>query len=154
MSYFPDTSEYATMIFIPKGLSSQHKVENNRPISLLDTQGKILDKILSIRLTHFQENNILINTRKHGGFRRNHGTNTALATFYGTIANIINNELKVDIVLADVSKAFDKVWQYLIKVQTSKHSNTCMLHENSVKLFRQQGCINQDWTPCWIPLLD
>ena len=114
---------------------------------------KIFYKILTISLTHFLENSSLINTRQHG-FRRNCGTNTALATFYGTIANSINNELKVDIVLADVSKAFDKVWQYLIKVQTSKHSNTCMLHENSVKLFRQQGCINQDWIPCWIPLLD
>ena len=114
MGYFPDTFKHATMIFIPKGLSSQHKVENYRPISLLDTQGKIFDKILNIRLSHFLECNDLINKRQHG-FRRNRGTNTALSTFYETIANSINNNLKVDIVLRDVSKAFDKVWHTGLK---------------------------------------
>lgn len=114
MGYFPDTFKHATMIFIPKGKSSQHQVANYRPISLLETYGKIFDKILNIRLTHFLENNSLVNTRQHG-FRRNRGTNTALANFYETIANSINNKLKVDIVLRDVSKAFDKVWHTGLK---------------------------------------
>ena len=64
----------------------------------MDTHGKIFDKILNIRPTHLFANNSLVNTRQHG-FRKNCDTNTAQATFYETIAQSINNKLKVDIFL-------------------------------------------------------
>ena len=50
MGYFPDSYKHAVMIFIPKGETSQHKVENYRPISLLDVPGNLLDKIIYKRL--------------------------------------------------------------------------------------------------------
>ena len=52
--YFPDIYKKATMIFIPK--TGSPDVKDKRPISLLNIDGKILDRILNRRLTHFMDN--------------------------------------------------------------------------------------------------
>ena len=107
--YFPDTYKKALMIFIPKGTASQYQIQNYRPISLLDIQSKLLDKILTNRLkTHLDRHNIH-NSRQHG-FRAFRGTDTALGIFYEQICNHFSNRETIDVVLRDVSKAFDKVW--------------------------------------------
>ena len=41
---------------------------------------------------------------------KNIGTDTATAILSETIATTLGNEFKVNIVLRDISKAFDKVW--------------------------------------------
>ena len=110
MGYFPKKYKHAIMIFIPKGSSSQCKVQNFRPISLLDVQAKLLDKILNSRLTQYLETNRHTNNKQHG-FRSNRGTHTALALFHETLVNYKHvPHSKTDVVLRDVSKAFDKVW--------------------------------------------
>ena len=114
IGYFPNKLKLAIMIFIPKGSSSQHQVQNYRPISLLDSHGKILDNILNKRLTHFLEQNNKNNPRQHG-FRAHRGTHTALATFYESLSNNVQNDTVTDIVLRDVAKAFDKVWHNGLK---------------------------------------
>ena len=109
LGHFPTPFKKSHTIFIPKPSLSQHKVENYRPITLLDTHGKILDKLLNERLKHqliFTQN---MNPRQHG-FTSWKGTNTALATIYETIANKHANKEKVKLVCRDISKAFDKVW--------------------------------------------
>lgn len=112
--YFPDSLKQAIMIFIPKSNTSQHDIRNYRPISLLDVQGKLLDKILNARLyNHIQQNNIL-NIRQHG-FRKNRGTHTALAVLQEKLSTDLRNKHTIDIVLRDVSKAFDKVWHTGLK---------------------------------------
>ena len=112
--YFPDTLKHAHMIFIPKGNTSQYNIKNYRPISLLDIQGKLFDKILNTRLTHHLDRHNIHNDRQHG-FRKNRGTHTALATFYETLTNIKQHQYTADIILRDVSKAFDKVWHTGLK---------------------------------------
>ena len=112
--YFPDSLKHARMIFLPKGNSSQYNIKNYRPISLLDIQGKLFDKILNTRFTHHIEQHNFTNTRQHG-FRKHRGTHTALATFYETIANHKHHRRHADVVLRDVSKAFDKVWHTGLK---------------------------------------
>lgn len=123
--YFPNPFKHAIMIFIPKGTTSQHDIKNYRPISLLEVHGKILDKILNNRLIDHLERTGTNNTRQHG-FRRNRGTHTALADFCETIAHDIRNKHTIDIILRDVSKAFDKVWHTGLKYKiTSLQLNTC-----------------------------
>jgi hypothetical protein len=107
--YFPDSLKHATMIFLPKPNTSQKQVQNYRPISLLDIHGKILDKILNNRLTNYLTIHDHFNIRQHG-FRRDRGTHTALATLHETLSIATAQKHTIDIVLRDVSKAFDKVW--------------------------------------------
>jgi hypothetical protein len=107
--YFPDSLKHAIMIFLPKHSTSQKLVQNYRPISLLDIHGKILDKILNNRLTNYLTIHDHYNVRQHG-FRQNRGTHTALATLHETLSIHLAQKHTIDIVLRDVSKAFDKVW--------------------------------------------
>ena len=58
------------MTLIPKPDTSGTKLKDKLPISLLDTDGKILDKILNRRLITCLEEHDLQNDRLHG-FRRN-----------------------------------------------------------------------------------
>ena len=125
--YFPDSLKHATMIFIPKTQTSQHNVINYRPISLLDIQGKLFDKILNTRLTQHLNTHNIHNTRQHG-FRKNRGTHTALATLTEFLAGSMRREdrLCVDVVLRDVAKAFDKVWHTGLKYKiTTLHLHPC-----------------------------
>ena len=117
--YFPDSLKTAKIIFIPKGNTSQYDVKNYRPISLLDVHGKLFDKILNTRLTNFLDRHNLTNTRQHG-FRRNRGTHTALALFYETLSNNRYNNRTTDVILRDVTKAFDKVWHTGLKYKILK----------------------------------
>ena len=114
IGYFPDQFKQAIMIFLPKGKSSIHQVTNYRPISLLEIPGKILDKILNRRLQDQLTIKSKINKRQHG-FRSHRGTHTALARLHETISRDTKTGHKIDIVLRDVSKAFDKVWHNGLK---------------------------------------
>ena len=112
--YFPDSLKIATLIFIPKGSKSQQDIKNYRPISLLEIHGKILDRTLQRRLYNHLEEHNLINPKQHG-FRQFRGTATALAILHEKIAIHSALKQKIDIVLRDVSKAFDKVWHTGLK---------------------------------------
>ena len=107
--YFPRSMKHALMIFLPKGTSSQYEVKNYRPISLLNVEGKVFDRILNVRFSNYIEANRFTNPRQHG-FRKGRGTHTALALLYESIANHMAHKRTTDVVLRDVQKAFDKVW--------------------------------------------
>ena len=98
------------MIFIPKEHSLQHKITGYRPISLLEVPGKILEKAINKRFEDHLTRHNLRNPRQHG-FRFERGTHTALATIHERIAITRDGDKRIaDVVLRDVSKAFDKVW--------------------------------------------
>ena len=141
LGYFPNTWKTAIMIFIPKPGTSQHQVENYRPISLLDAEGKIFDRLINRRFNFFTQLNNHLNPRQHG-FRQNRGTDTAIATLYEKISNNIALSYKTDIVLRDVSKAFDKIWHNGLRyklLQTNIH--TCLLKTISNFLDNRQAKI-------------
>ena len=83
--YFPDKYKEAIMIMIPKTGTGGTLVKDKRPISLLNVDGKIYDKLLNRRLTTYLEDNDLQNIRQHG-FRRNRGTQTATMTLHVNIS--------------------------------------------------------------------
>ena len=114
LGYFPKPFKKAIMILIPKTNINLHQTKNYRPISLLDIQGKILDKILNNRLNSKLQQQGKINIRQHG-FRANRGTHTAIATLNETIARDIRLGNNIDLVFRDVAKAFDKVWHNGLK---------------------------------------
>ena len=110
LGYIPKAWKHAIIIFIPKGTQSQYKVESHRPISLLETPGKVFDRFLNETLNTQLDLHNLQHPDQHG-FRKHRGTHTALATFHETISNhAIRPQKMLTVTLRDVSKAFDKVW--------------------------------------------
>ena len=107
------------MTLIPKAGTSGTAVKDKRPISLLNVDGKLLDKILNNRLYTFLEENDLQNERQHG-FRRNSGTQTAILTLHETISKHLSLLHKVDIACRDVTKAFDKIWYNGLKYKITE----------------------------------
>ncbi|KAF2343613.1 Reverse transcriptase domain [Trinorchestia longiramus] len=112
--YFPIKLKHAIMIFLPKPSTSQHEIKNYRPISLLDIHGKLLDKILTYRLTDHLTIHNIYNKRQHG-FRHGRGTHSALATLHETLHIHLNQQHTIDVIQRDVLKAFDKVWHTGLK---------------------------------------
>ena len=115
--YFPDYYKDATMVLIPKGQGTT--IKDRRPISLLNLDGKILDRILNDRLTAHLRHNNLTNDRQHG-FTHGRGTQTAIMTFHETISKDLGQKHKIDVVCRDVSKAFDRIWHTGLKYKLTE----------------------------------
>ena len=82
---------------------------NYRPISLLSSSSKILEKIVYKRLYEYLiDNNLLI--EQNSGFKRKDSTVNQLLKFVHQIYQDINSGKDTCLVFLDVSKAFDKVW--------------------------------------------
>ena len=80
--------------------------DNYRPIALLPTISKILEKIVHKQLITYLINSKLLFNSQHG-FRQNHSTGTATIEFNDNILkHLDNNETPVSIFL-DLTKAFD-----------------------------------------------
>ncbi len=94
---------------IPIYKSKEKSLMNNyRPISLLPSMSKILEKIIHHRLYKFcQAKGILYN--KQYGFRPNHSTIHAITDFVANIMRAIENNQFTVSVLLDLSKAFDTI---------------------------------------------
>lgn len=109
LRYFPVAWKEAKIILIPKAGKNLRLPENHRPISLLNTLGKLLERlILNGLLSHIKENNVYL--PEQFGFRAEHATTHQLLR----VANKINHGFNINnatgIVFLDVAKAFDKVW--------------------------------------------
>lgn len=103
--WLPDTFpkiQTAVLTLISKAGKPSNNPENFRPISLLEIPEKIFQRILSIRLRSYLEDNQLLHIRQYG-FRQSRGTSIAIAI-------ALADNKKVSIVLRDAAKAFDKVW--------------------------------------------
>lgn len=71
--YWPKEFKSAKVIPIPKAGKSPDKACNYRPISLLNTIGKIMEKLLLIRIETHATNNDIINAAQFG-FRKGFST--------------------------------------------------------------------------------
>ena len=88
---------------------NKHDKANYRPISLLSTISKALEKIVFKHMyEHLISNNLLI--KENSGFKRNDSTVNQLMSVTHKIYKSIDEGTDVCCVFLDVSKAFDKVW--------------------------------------------
>ncbi|XP_055604151.1 uncharacterized protein LOC129752386 [Uranotaenia lowii] len=81
------------IIPIPKPHQDLHLI--NRPITLLDCAGKILERRVKCRLVSFLESNNLLDTRQFG-FRPGCSTDDHLTTFENFVADAIDNSQHVE----------------------------------------------------------
>ena len=81
---------------------------NYRPVSLTCVCSKIMEHIITSQLMKHLETNGLLHHRQHG-FRSKHSCETQLEDFFHQLHNSLEKGKRVDAVMMDLSKAFDKV---------------------------------------------
>ena len=85
------------------------EISNYRPISLLNTIGKVLEKIVHKHVFNFFKDNNVITTLQ-SGFVPDGSTTNQLLDIYNTFCKALDEGKEVRAVFCDVSKAFDRVW--------------------------------------------
>jgi hypothetical protein len=104
---FPSRMKYSEIIPIFKN-GDRTNMTNYRPISLLSSISKIVEKVIYIRLNqHIVTNNILVNEQY--GFRSNSSTGKATYKLLNVILSALNNKMLVGGIFCDLKKAFDCV---------------------------------------------
>ena len=85
-------------------------VSNYRPISLLSTVGKLLERIVHKHIFNlFQEHHII--TTLQSGFVPGDSTINQLVDIYNTFCKALDDGKEVRAIFCDISKAFDRVWR-------------------------------------------
>ena len=105
--YVPTNTKIAKVIPIFKK-GDALETNNYRPISLLPSFSKVLERIVFIRVTAFLNMNNIINDSQFG-FRAKHNTTHALLTCIGNISHAIDQRLHTIGIFLDFSKAFDTI---------------------------------------------
>ena len=107
--HFPTNWKTGVIVPIHKTGKKEAEASSYRPISLLPTMSKVLEKIVHSRLNRFEKaNNILID--EQFGFREKHSTVQQVTRIVNDVSTNFNRELVTVMLLLDIEKAFDTVW--------------------------------------------
>ena len=81
-------------------------MDNYRPISLLSSFSKILEKLVALRIMSFLNNNDIL-SKWQFGFRSGHSTAHPMVHFLNKITDALNNKKHTIAIFCDLKKAFD-----------------------------------------------
>jgi len=107
--HLPQTWKHARLISILKPGKNSALSSSYRPISLLDTIGKLFEKILLAMILHVVNERGLMRDEQFG-FRRRHNTSLQLVRLVKRITRNFGEKRLTGAVILDVAKAFDTVW--------------------------------------------
>jgi hypothetical protein len=107
--HFPSVWKHARVISILKPGKDPALPSSYRPISLLDTIGKLFEKILFSRILHEVRERGLLRDEQFGFITR-HSTSLQLARHVERITWNFGEKRLIGAVFLDVSNAFDTVW--------------------------------------------
>ncbi|CAI6345322.1 unnamed protein product [Macrosiphum euphorbiae] len=107
---FPNQWRQALVIPILKPDKDKFNILSYRPISLISTLSKLLEKMINKRLVWFLETNKKF-TKQQCGFRINHSTHDVLATLHTDITESIIKKQHLILIALDIEKAYDMVWK-------------------------------------------
>ena len=127
---FPDVMKIAEVVPLYKG-KSRHEVENYRPISLLLTISKLLEKLVYSRVYDFLISSNQLYESQYG-FQRNHACEHAVGEF---ISEVVKNSQLVNItvgIFLDLSKAFDMLEHSVIYKKLERYG----IRGNALNWFR------------------
>jgi hypothetical protein len=110
IGHFPPQWNVAVVILIPKPGKPPEMVESYRPISLLPTTSKLLEKLLFERLHPVIENRQLIPDYQFG-FRQKHATIEQIHLIVRKVGQDLEDKRYCSAAFLDITQAFDKVWQ-------------------------------------------
>ena len=105
---FPKQLKIAKVILLYKKGDVLDDTGNYRPISLLSSLSKILERLIFIRTTNFLKAHNSF-TNYQFGFRQKHSTIHALLSFVDKVAHSIDDHSHLIGIFLDCSKAFDTI---------------------------------------------
>ena len=105
---FPRAWKLANVIPLYKK-NERTSVSNYRPVSVLSSVGKVLERLVFNALFDYFRNNFLISVWQ-SGFIPGHSTVTHLVEMYHEFCRAVSEGKEIRIVFCDVSRAFDRVW--------------------------------------------
>lgn len=116
---WPTTWKSGIVIPIPKPGKDKFHTEGYRPITLLNTMCKLLEKILNHRLNWLLEKNSFFSPHQNG-FRKNRCTIDNLTEIKEEITQTFNKKQIMGIINLDITKAYDSTWRHNILVILNK----------------------------------
>lgn len=109
LCYFPQSWKMSKTIPILKPNKPPNSPKSYRPISLLSSISKVLEKIIKEQLVEFIDNYSILPSQQYG-FRKEHNTSQPLLKIRKLVKNNFQNGLSTGMVLLDIKSAFDSVW--------------------------------------------
>ncbi|GBM06608.1 Putative protein in type-1 retrotransposable element R1DM [Araneus ventricosus] len=113
---FPKEWKKAKLILINKPGKDPELANSYRPICLLSVLSKILDKLITQRITYLLKSRGMLHKQQHG-FRNGRSCETANYELRKSIQKAMQHKFKVCLVSLDVAGAFDNVWRHSILEQ-------------------------------------
>jgi hypothetical protein len=104
---FPDSQKFARVLPIFKK-GDRLEANNYRPISILPTLSKIIEKLVFDQLKVHLDNNKLINVAQ-SGFQKGKSTSESIGSLLFTILKMLDDKHSAYGIFCDLSKAFDCV---------------------------------------------
>jgi len=84
-------------------------INNYRPISLLSSVSKLMERIIFKYIANFFKDNFVL-TDNQSGFQSGRSTVTQLIELYHQLCKSLEAGKEVRVIFLDISKAFDRVW--------------------------------------------
>ena len=116
---FPSNMKLSEVVPLHKG-NKRNAPENYRPISLLVTISKVLEKLVYKRVYGFLQLNNSLYISQYG-FRSNHSTDNAVTELLGEILKNLENKKYTLAIFLDLSKAFDTLEHSVIFKKLNKY---------------------------------
>ena len=128
LKIYPTAWKEGRILLFPKNSGDLHNPESYRPITLLNTMGKVAEKIISKRLNFaLREMNILRD--EQFGFRPKHNTQSQLMRHIKQITKGFREKRVTVGLYLDIKQAFDKVWHKgLIRKMMDMNINDGLIH--------------------------
>ena len=126
---FPSIYQCATVIPLYKS-GCKTNLNNYRPISILPTTSKIIEKIVNRQIVEFFNQNSLF-SKFQFGFRKKHSTQYTNNLLLDHIYNKLNDKSNILVTFLDLKKAFDSVNLDILISKLKFYG----LDENSLKWF-------------------
>lgn len=107
---YPNSWNITELIPIHKPDKDKTTPSSYRPISLANTMGKLMEKMVNFRLTWYLEKNNILNSVQCG-FRQNRSTSDHLTNLTNEIQLAFHEKQHLIAVFFDLEKAYDTTWR-------------------------------------------
>lgn len=109
LAHIPAAWKVARVVAIPKPDRDTTSPKGYRPISLNSCISKVLERIISERLTFFLERGQLLPCSQYG-FRKGRNTELALWRFISQATEALQTRHSMALLSLDIQSAYDRVW--------------------------------------------